>query len=302
MAIANSPITLFAMEKSGPLGRLLAAGERLSNLAYHIATNKGGVDDRLRGEFDQCRRAWDDAAGEYAAVLRTKSDQPSGAGLIATERARQVSAEGWTPEHDDQHADFQLAQAARAYLWAARQTSIGLESERLPLDLPTANHNPWNGRALEAGSFAWPVSQWPWESSWWKPSDDPIRNLVKAGALIAAEIDRLQRLKEADASPSQDPITAAVDAQQEACDACPFRVDGINTTPENAAALIDRALDPWPGEDAFHPCHKTVTKEYPSPCRGAVQFAANVIHGAEHQGVFASAAAMLAAKTLGKDA
>lgn len=36
-------------------------------------------------------------------------------------------------------------------------------------------------------------SDWPWHSSWWKPSDDPIRNLVKAGALIAAEIDRLQR-------------------------------------------------------------------------------------------------------------
>ena len=35
--------------------------------------------------------------------------------------------------------------------------------------------------------------QWPWEKNWWKPSDDKIRNLVKAGALIAAEIDRLQR-------------------------------------------------------------------------------------------------------------
>jgi hypothetical protein len=34
---------------------------------------------------------------------------------------------------------------------------------------------------------------WPWDPSWWKPSPDPIRNLVKAGALIAAEIDRLQR-------------------------------------------------------------------------------------------------------------
>jgi hypothetical protein len=37
---------------------------------------------------------------------------------------------------------------------------------------------------------------WPWDKEWWKPSDDPTRNLVKAGALIAAEIDRLQRAKE----------------------------------------------------------------------------------------------------------
>ena len=34
---------------------------------------------------------------------------------------------------------------------------------------------------------------WPWSDKWWKPSDDPVRNLVKAGALLAAEIDRLQR-------------------------------------------------------------------------------------------------------------
>lgn len=33
---------------------------------------------------------------------------------------------------------------------------------------------------------------WPWAVRWWKPKD-PIRDLVRAGALIAAEIDRLQR-------------------------------------------------------------------------------------------------------------
>ena len=38
---------------------------------------------------------------------------------------------------------------------------------------------------------------WPWDESWFKPTpDDRIRELVKAGALILAEIDRLQRLKE----------------------------------------------------------------------------------------------------------
>jgi hypothetical protein len=36
---------------------------------------------------------------------------------------------------------------------------------------------------------------WPWAEKWWKPSEDQVRNLVKAGALIAAEIDRIQRLK-----------------------------------------------------------------------------------------------------------
>lgn len=42
---------------------------------------------------------------------------------------------------------------------------------------------------------------WPFEWSWWKPANPPslqgrIRELAKAGALIAAEIDRLQRLPE----------------------------------------------------------------------------------------------------------
>jgi len=37
-------------------------------------------------------------------------------------------------------------------------------------------------------------TMWPWHQGWWKPSpNDRIRELVKAGALIAAEIDRLQR-------------------------------------------------------------------------------------------------------------
>lgn len=47
----------------------------------------------------------------------------------------------------------------------------------------------------------WPMEElvarrysWPWDEEWWKPSEDPVRNLVKAGALIAAEIDRLQRV------------------------------------------------------------------------------------------------------------
>ena len=82
--------------------------------------------------------------------------------LIAEERKRQVDEEGWTEEHDDQHTCGELKIAAACYT--------------------TLSDHP-------APSF------WPWLIEWWKPSGDPIRNLVKAGALIAAEIDRLQREK-----------------------------------------------------------------------------------------------------------
>lgn len=90
-----------------------------------------------------------------------------GAYLIHQERLRQQQVEGWTPEHDDQHVGGELAAAADAYIFAAL--------------------------ALVAGKPIDKTVLWPWADDWWKPSDDPIRNLVKAGALIAAEIDRLQR-------------------------------------------------------------------------------------------------------------
>jgi len=91
----------------------------------------------------------------------------SGIELIAAERERQISEEGWSASHDDTHRNRQLAQAALAYC----------EFEAFP-------HPTYSGDA---------PATWPWEIRWWKPDENPIRNLVKAGALIAAEIDRLQR-------------------------------------------------------------------------------------------------------------
>ncbi len=99
----------------------------------------------------------------------------NGAELIAVERQRQVEREGWTPEHDDDtHQMGEIAIAAACYALP--------ESERraLPCNEP------------EDGGDGSPLI-WPW-GGYWKPvPDDRIRELVKAGALIAAEIDRLSR-------------------------------------------------------------------------------------------------------------
>lgn len=100
----------------------------------------------------------------------------SGIELIAAERKRQIEVEGWTSEHDDSHTRGQIAAAAECYADAAR----------LQICFPGQD---WS-KGIEAGRW------WPWSVSWWKPSTDPIRNLEKAGALIAAEIDRLLRAKE----------------------------------------------------------------------------------------------------------
>lgn len=91
----------------------------------------------------------------------------TGTELIAAERKRQVEVEGWTPEHDAEHASDQLVMAAMCYADEAR----------------------FHPEKLLAIGYSETPHGWPWARVWWKPAS-PIRMLVKAGALIAAEIDR----------------------------------------------------------------------------------------------------------------
>jgi len=84
---------------------------------------------------------------------------------IATERRRQITAEGWSPQHDDAHTTGELALAAGCYAIGSQ-----LDGER--------------DRVF--------TRYWPWHKLWWKPGN-ARRMLVKAGALIVAEIERLDR-------------------------------------------------------------------------------------------------------------
>ena len=97
----------------------------------------------------------------------------TGIEIISEERQRQLLGEGWTSEHDDEHHKGELAFAAKEYAQYAAFQSIIEYDEKLKYFVPYL---------------------WPWDETWWKPSNDIVRNLAKAGALIAAEIDRLQRL------------------------------------------------------------------------------------------------------------
>lgn len=100
----------------------------------------------------------------------------TGIELIAKERERQLSVEGWTPQHDDEHTDNSLAKAAACYAMP--------EDERKNYQSFSSSHG-WYPRW-------WPKS---WSLEFWKPTPkNRIKELVKAGALIAAEIDRLNRL------------------------------------------------------------------------------------------------------------
>lgn len=94
---------------------------------------------------------------------------------IAAERKRHVQVEGWTAQHDDQHVRGELAAAGASYADIACKQARGVKVVFKNAKLSSIH--------------------WPWHRDWWKPSSDPIRNLEKAGALIAAEIDRLLREK-----------------------------------------------------------------------------------------------------------
>ena len=98
----------------------------------------------------------------------------SGDERIAAERKRQIEVEDWTAKHAANHVRPEaLALAAACYAMPEEVRDHRADREALL--------SRWEGL-------------WPWAVSWWKPGPTRIRDLEKAGALIAAEIDRLEAL------------------------------------------------------------------------------------------------------------
>ncbi|HHG5591116.1 TPA: hypothetical protein ACPWRS_006271, partial [Pseudomonas aeruginosa] len=124
------------------------------------------------GDFDfiqlQYQRPYTDNASTWKLAERIASLLAAAPGTevpqawldVQAERRRQITAEGWTPDHDDLYCAAELPRAAAAYI------------------LSGAND--------EAPAI------WPFSAKWWKPRD-ARSNYVRAGALILAEIERLDR-------------------------------------------------------------------------------------------------------------
>ncbi|WP_374221855.1 hypothetical protein [Klebsiella variicola] len=113
----------------------------------------------------QCRGITDHCEELQARIAELESRTvTAAAAAVLAERKRQVAAEGWTPGHDDEYEHGELADAAGCY---------ALSSELFDC----------------AGE---PPRPWPWPDEWWTPTNRR-RDLVKAGALILAEIERLDR-------------------------------------------------------------------------------------------------------------
>jgi hypothetical protein len=96
--------------------------------------------------------------------------------MIEQERMEQLTKHGWTEKHDDQYDMRELALGAAAYCLQA--AGVGVNAARI----------------------------WPFAPENFKPRMVSLRqtdacearigNLVKAGALIVAEIERMRRLQQ----------------------------------------------------------------------------------------------------------
>lgn len=89
---------------------------------------------------------------------------------IVDERQRQIGGEGYSTSHDDEHIEGEIAMAASVYADPSPETE-------------------------NSGGGRFTPKRWPWNPSWYKPKADRRRELIIAGALIVAEIERLDREK-----------------------------------------------------------------------------------------------------------
>lgn len=177
---------LFASPRPAPIPTGYALVPVEPTQAMVDAWNTSGADDFkipdyrdsefMQEQWEEWARA--NARKDWCAMLTAAPPPPAPAsapvGLtdaardVLAERRRQVEREGWAPAHDDEHADGQMAAAGGCYALASA----------FPFERDLGHgHKPL---------------YWPWDPSWWKPTTGR-RNLVKAGALILAEIERLDR-------------------------------------------------------------------------------------------------------------
>lgn len=146
-----------------------------------------------------------------------RADTTAGAELVRAERVRQIEEEGYVPEEDLAYLPSTLAQAAGSYLLAATADH--------PEDLPVPG-------------------SWPWAAETWRPSADQVRNLVKAAALIVAEVDA-RLLTQERAQEEERPLLSLVGLgeQTEGQTLSSFLAE------QGIPAVVDEGLDVFPGLD-----------------------------------------------------
>lgn len=148
--------------------------------ADHVEPEPDAIEQSYRAGFidgakecaDNLEHAQETVRGLQRILEELSEKQISKAVIdVIRERRRQMAVEGWSIEHDDQHLQSELAWAAACYALAGA---------------------PVNPAAAVISQKDIPHALWPWALQWFKPNDRR-RDLEKAGALIIAEIERIDR-------------------------------------------------------------------------------------------------------------
>jgi len=119
-----------------------------------------------------------------ALLVSTTVDGPAispTAEAILAERLRQPAEEVYDAEHDDLHGHRELVWAGQGYLRLAIAQLVA------PYD-----HEVIVRKVGQPPEFPQPPA-WPWAPKYWKPSPDPMRNLERGCALLAAAGDVIKR-------------------------------------------------------------------------------------------------------------
>jgi len=151
--------------------QLLLLAERSCSLLEDWVQHTSVSDQGLNDQIKETRELLEAQSPTWSTAVRD----------LLAERRRQVSEEGHTLKRDDQYTEGQLAQAASAYAFWADPRGARQDDHIDYLD-------------------SRPVGLWPWAKEHWKPTS-PRLMLIKAGALILAEIERLDRMAKAEVHP-----------------------------------------------------------------------------------------------------
>lgn len=153
--------------RDAALARVAELAQALRHLLHNIKASGKRIDLGLAKECAEDALARIDSATPAQAqhsVPRAWLD-------VQAERRRQVEAEGWTPEHDDEHACDEIAAFACFYA------------------MPPAARD-WDASSTGYGDT---LGEAILPEGWEPKTGDRRRDLVKAGGLILAEIERLDR-------------------------------------------------------------------------------------------------------------
>lgn len=154
-----------------------AKGGSVRKASVHTRNDDGSTSMTL--DFPVCSMTsivGDDAAETLATLMNRGELLGSAAAQdLLAERRRQIEQEGWSPEHDDGHALGELGLAAALYA--------------LPYDATVGGE-----KLLKQDDFIGLHMTLDISCGWdMKAEPDRRRRLIKAGALIIAEIERLDR-------------------------------------------------------------------------------------------------------------